>query len=67
MWLGPIKLSVQETPCRLAHNWHLSILRWLWLVVTRDVPPKRRVVRRTLTRSGVAKALRDRKGVKGLE
>ncbi len=34
-----------------------------WLVVTRDVPSKRRVVRRTLTRSGVAKALRDRKGV----
>jgi hypothetical protein len=26
MWLGPIKLSVQETPCRLAHNLHLSIL-----------------------------------------
>jgi hypothetical protein len=34
-----------------------------WLVLTRDVPSKRRVVRRTLTRSGVAKALRDRKGV----
>jgi hypothetical protein len=34
-----------------------------WLVVTRDVPSKRRFVRRTLTRSGVAKALRDRKSV----
>jgi hypothetical protein len=34
-----------------------------WLVVTRDVPSKRRVVRRTLTRSGVATALRDRRGV----
>jgi hypothetical protein len=30
--------------------------------VPRDVPSKRRVVHRTLTRSGVAKALRDRKG-----
>jgi hypothetical protein len=33
-----------------------------WFVVTRNVLSKRRAVRPTLTRSGVAKALRDRKG-----